>query len=394
MAGPMSKQVKSIQALAAQSPQPTTLWHKAVTATPVILTVLATILAGLSSGELTRALIFRGLAAQNQAKAGDQWTFYQFKRIHAAESRNAVAVLAATSEAGHLDVTELAAAPGRLAQVIGHAQQQLQAPDAPAGPSWSQLSATLGQEAAAAAALDGKIRAALADRALAGLLSTSDWKVPDVPLKTIGNDNVRAALAAIASHEDEAQLDALALHLGDGAIVQAMADADDNVRVVDEAGGPADNALTRLAELIGRELNIVRILERQAGRLAALPDVPGHIPADLHAQLLAIRQDLDALNADFTVARLGYAADRYEKQAACNMAVAQIYELQVHQSSATSDRHRERSKWFFDGMLVAQAGVTIATLSLAATRRNILWALASAAGLIALGLSAWVYMFF
>src|SRR5262245_49935735 len=54
--------------------------ERALTAVPVVLTVLATVLAGLSSGEMTRSMYYRSLAAQNQAKAGSQWAFFQAKR--------------------------------------------------------------------------------------------------------------------------------------------------------------------------------------------------------------------------------------------------------------------------------------------------------------------------
>ena len=49
---------------------------KALAAVPVALTVLATILAGLSSSEMTRSMYYRSLAAQHQSKAGSQWAFF------------------------------------------------------------------------------------------------------------------------------------------------------------------------------------------------------------------------------------------------------------------------------------------------------------------------------
>src|SRR5437899_528032 len=54
---------------------------KALAAVPVALTVLATILAGLSSSEMTRSMYYRSLAAQHQSKAGSQWAFFQAKKI-------------------------------------------------------------------------------------------------------------------------------------------------------------------------------------------------------------------------------------------------------------------------------------------------------------------------
>ena len=60
---------------------PKSKWETIVTLTPVMLTLLATVLAGLSSSEMIQAQYYRSLAAQNQSKAGDQWGFFQAKRI-------------------------------------------------------------------------------------------------------------------------------------------------------------------------------------------------------------------------------------------------------------------------------------------------------------------------
>src|SRR5581483_155610 len=62
-------------------PRPPGAWGAILTTTPVVLTVLATAFAGLSSSEMTRSMYYRSLAAQNQAKASDQWAFFQAKRI-------------------------------------------------------------------------------------------------------------------------------------------------------------------------------------------------------------------------------------------------------------------------------------------------------------------------
>ena len=50
---------------------PVNTWGKLFAATPVIMTVIATMLAGLASSEMTRAQYDRSLAAQQQSKAGD-----------------------------------------------------------------------------------------------------------------------------------------------------------------------------------------------------------------------------------------------------------------------------------------------------------------------------------
>ena len=58
---------------------PPSLWGKLLGATPIVMTVVATILAGLASSEMTSAQYDRALAAQLQSKAGDQWGLFQAK---------------------------------------------------------------------------------------------------------------------------------------------------------------------------------------------------------------------------------------------------------------------------------------------------------------------------
>ena len=66
---------------------PQTTWGKVLMSTPVVMTVVATMLAGLASSEMTRAQYDRALAAQQQSKAGDQWSFFQAKRLRGALQR-------------------------------------------------------------------------------------------------------------------------------------------------------------------------------------------------------------------------------------------------------------------------------------------------------------------
>jgi hypothetical protein len=77
---------------------PQNMWGKILMSTPVIMTVVATLLAGLSSSEMTRAQYERAYAAQLQSKAGDQWSYFQAKKLRAALAHNSLDVLHATSE--------------------------------------------------------------------------------------------------------------------------------------------------------------------------------------------------------------------------------------------------------------------------------------------------------
>jgi hypothetical protein len=72
---------------------PQSKWGKILSGTPVVLAVVATMLAGLASSEMTRAQYDRSLAAQLQSKAGDQWSFFQAKRLRSALQNNTLDLL-------------------------------------------------------------------------------------------------------------------------------------------------------------------------------------------------------------------------------------------------------------------------------------------------------------
>jgi hypothetical protein len=90
-----------------KSDLPPTTFGKVLSATPVCMAVVATMLAGLASSEMTRAQYDRSLAAQQQSKAGDQWSFFQAKRLRGAFQRNTSELLAAVSEVHAFDPTAL-----------------------------------------------------------------------------------------------------------------------------------------------------------------------------------------------------------------------------------------------------------------------------------------------
>ena len=90
----MSK-LPPLERLTSQTNLPGGLMGRALTATPVIMTVLATLLAGLASSEMTKAQYERAYAAQLQSKAGDQWAFFQAKRLRGEMQRNTLDTLGA-----------------------------------------------------------------------------------------------------------------------------------------------------------------------------------------------------------------------------------------------------------------------------------------------------------
>src|SRR5215472_1993768 len=88
---------------------PPTTFGRILSATPVVMAVVATMLAGLSTSEMTRAQYDRSLAAQQQSKAGDQWSFFQAKRLRGAFQRNTAELLQSVSEVHPVDPAKLRA---------------------------------------------------------------------------------------------------------------------------------------------------------------------------------------------------------------------------------------------------------------------------------------------
>ena len=90
---------------------PQSNWGKILSATPVVMTVIATLLAGLATSEMTRAQYDRALGAQLQSKAGDQWGYFQAKKLRSALQRNSFELLRATTDVRPLDNSALEEIP-------------------------------------------------------------------------------------------------------------------------------------------------------------------------------------------------------------------------------------------------------------------------------------------
>ena len=97
----MSAKLKIPDALTSDLPQ--SKWGKLLAVTPVVMTVIATLLAGLASSEMTRAQYDRALGAQLQSKAGDQWGYFQAKKMRGAMQHNTLELLHAIAEISPLN---------------------------------------------------------------------------------------------------------------------------------------------------------------------------------------------------------------------------------------------------------------------------------------------------
>lgn len=288
---------------------PPTMWGRILAATPVVMTVLATALAGLSSSEMTRAQYSRSLAAQQQSKAGDQWGFFQAKRLRGAFQRTALDSLQLNALVRPLEAAVL--------DRIGVA------PDSPAG------------------------RLTLA--------ALQQGELPPAEAATVTDPGLRAALKAVEDQKPDAEIEALLAPVKDDVIAGALRAARERARALDAALEPVNRNVDDLEK--------------------------------------ALAGGFRWLARDFTAARLRYAATRYDAEARLNQAIANIHELQVRKSNAEANRHHRRSQLFFYGMLAAQAAVIIATFSLAARKRSLMWSLAAAAGVAAVLFAGYVYLF-
>jgi hypothetical protein len=160
---------------------PLTKWGKVLAATPVVMAVIATMLAGLASSEMTKAQYDRSLAAQLQSKAGDQWSYYQAKKDRSALARNSLDLLAAIGETHPLDPSVLSGAD--VATVAAFTRDEL--PEAKAGKFNDAVQTAL--DALASSAPESEISADLAkvtDAQLAEALVTAQQTALDFDHET------------------------------------------------------------------------------------------------------------------------------------------------------------------------------------------------------------------
>ena len=331
-----------------KSDLPPSRFGKILGATPVVMAVVATMLAGLASSEMTRAQYDRSLGAQQQSKAGDQWSFFQAKRLRGAIQRNTSDLLQTVTEVHSLDPAALKQLAGQTAGQAGSAESEvlkkelLGVLDSAAGQqALRMLQSGEPPNTVSAPALDPKIKVAM---------EGVETSIPDVEL------------AVLVNQVDNQSLDA-ALH-----------SARDQTQEFDTATRPVNQAIDLLDILLTRLL----VMRQKSGtpRADAAPVEP-----------------LVSLTRDFTAARLRHAALRYEIEARLNQTIANLYELQVRKSNISAEHHHRRSQRFFFGMLGAQLGVIISTFAMAAKQRNFLWSIAAAAGLLAIGFAIYVFLY-
>jgi len=397
--------------------QPRTFWSTVLTSTPVILTVLSTVLAGLSSSELTQAQYHRSLAAQNQSKAGDQWSFFQNKRIRGTNQEMAVDLLQTQAEPGKFTSAAFQASGQRLLGEIQGIEKQASRLGDLLGPAKASLGAgnalpeavnrllvSAIQEAKEAEITAAKIQQALGQGDVQKALDhLSKNELPDVSIDKKEEPRIREASNAIQARQPESEIAPFMAQIPEEMIREAIERTEANIRIVEGEDKPITDVLRRLDGLVRDQVLRTRALQRGirdvTSALAILPASEGKPLADLRSAAgalshsgAAIKNTANDWSSDFKGAQYGYMAKRYQREANYNLQAAVLYELQVRKSSVSSERLRQRSKFFFYGMLVSQAGVTFASFSLAVRRRSLLWSLASLAGLCAILSGIYVYV--
>jgi hypothetical protein len=174
---------------------PPSTWGKVLGATPIVMTVIATMLAGLASSEMTKAQYDRSAAAQLQSKAGDQWSFYQAKKNRSFEAHNLMGLLLATSEVNPLAAEALSGAD--------------------------------------AATLDALVKN----------------KIPAAKPATL-DDSITNALAAVESSKPEVEIAPQLVKIKDKILEEALVAARDAAHAFDSATKPINKAVDKLEEAL------------------------------------------------------------------------------------------------------------------------------------------------
>ena len=328
---------------------PQSRFGKILGATPVVMAVVATMLAGLASSEMTRAQYDRSLGAQQQSKAGDQWSFFQAKRLRGAIQHNTADLLQTVTEIHAFDSAALEQFARQSAGQVNSAE-----------------TAALGKD------LLGVIESSAGPQALALLKS---GEPPKANTALAVSSNITAAMQGVETSVPDAELATVVNQVDTKSLDAAIHSARDQAQDFDTATKPINQAVDQLDALLGKLAMV-----RQKSQGPARADASA---ADLFA----------SLTRDFTAARLRYAGLRYEIEARLNQTIANLYEVQVRKSNISAEHHHRRSQRFFFGMLAAQTGGIISTLAMAAKNRNLLWFISAAAGLVAVAFAVYVFLY-
>ena len=389
--------------MASETPPPAPIekkpWFETVViSTPVLLTVIATFMIGRSSTEMTMAQYYRSVAGQNQSKVGDQWGFFQAKRIRGQILEGNADLLMSQKrdlftrdtlvQAAEATLTELRAAEkamtkptDKLKDLIVMAEKSLADTKAalyPPEDGWkgkNHLLKPKSVEAALEAMLPKPMNPSSAKKEM------EEIKEPKSAIDAEQTELLNSVIDDIKKRKLESEIAPKVLNLKDDTLKLAIKEADGQAADVAKRGKAIENVLEELDLLVERQTALTFEFQRIAAK-----DKTASSSVD------ALRGLNAQLQGDYKAVRHAFTARRYEDDARSNQTSAYLYEVKVLQNSARSDKHLVRSQMFLFAMLLAQVGVTIATLALAVKRKSIFWLLATLTGLIAIAFGAYVYL--
>ena len=345
--------------------KPNGFWGTVLTVTPIVMTVLATVFAGLSSSEMTKSMYYRSFAAQMQSKVGDQWSFFQAKRIRGSLYEVAIDVIEGQSHPEPFDLAQIETVTAQVAQLIERG-----------GDPNDAVKVRQAREKITKFLADSNQRQGLVYLAAGGLPS-SEVKTPANAETTKAID---AVFLAMSERKSNAEISPLILKLNEDMLDDATRIAEQNADRFEKACDPTGDAAKRLRGLIGELGKLLKSGRTPtAGRDAKAP----------REQAIAL---VEGLNTSFKSALLDFDSRRYRQDAAFNRRIAEINEVRVRLASVESDRRRERSVKFFISMLLAQMGVTVASLALARSQHSVLWVCAASAGVAAMVVTGYGYL--
>ncbi len=377
------------------------LFETVVISTPVMLTVIATFILGRSTSEMTQAQYQRSVAGQNQAKVGDQWAFFQAKRIRGTSyETTAVSLLAQKADPFTAD-TLVDAAEGLIREIqltekdTDRLREPLQALGKKAKASLDKINAFLHPSSE-----DKKLTPAKVTDSLNALETHPEPRLEangaDTEIDADQEKLLKEILADVRAFKPEKEYDPVKLlSLKPETIDVAMKQAKAKAAAVGGHGKQIDAVLEEFDALVDRQVGLCREYQRLLGGYLSA-HVKARADADeiasLERRLERVRNLSARLLGDYKAARYAFDARRYEDDARANQDAAFLYDVQVLQSSARSDQHLKRSLGFMIAMLVAQVGVTIGSLALMLKYRFPAWAIAALAGLCAIAFGVYILL--
>ncbi len=406
---------------ASQPTEKKSLWETTITSTPVLLTVVATLLAGMSASEMTLAQYHRATAAQDQSKAADEFNFFQAKKIRGTSMELTATLLRALSEPDNFSADAVRDSAGLLAENLSQASQEVQRLKQRAKnlnrPGTAGMDSTAVTEAINKAAEQiskaSKSAAELkadTDNVLAngkGDVTPKNLEeafgylaggLPKVEISDVyeGIDSqeakaIKEALQHVRDRNPEAKTDPLMRRIDGDTLKKTYHRAVQNAKTFDKEVEKVKSSMSLINRLVGKQLELARSFHRavlnlnrtlatsQAESSKEMTDVRSSLTALTNLDRVT-KDSTEQLYRDARSASLDYDARRYNEEGKYNLEAAMLYELQVRWSNFKSDRHLNRKTFLFYAMLAAQAGVTVATLALALRRKSLVWGLAALAG--------------